>query len=294
MAKLIALFLALLSFLLKTTSVSADSIVINEIMANPNSGEKEWVELYNSTSSSINLSGWVIEERTGSELSGKKQHPLPTTTIESNNFYSYEFSTASASLNNSGDIVTLIDNNGNVLDTYQYNSATKGKTFGRQPDGGSWKTNLTSTRNSSNGELIPSPSPTDIPSPSLSPTPTPTPNSTSTPTPKPNNFSTSQPSIKPSATPSISPKISNESTHGLTAGVSSPDRDKTLSNNASLGISTMSATVSAISEIPDNETTTESFFAGDSIKKISIISGVIIILASLGWYLRFKYKNVQS
>ncbi len=148
----------------------ASSVVLNEIMTNPPSGEKEWVELYN-TSSTMNISGWVIEERTGSDLSGTKQHLLPDFTIQNNGFWTFDFATAS--LNNSGDIVTLKDNSGTTIDTYQYTSSTQSKTFGRQPDSGSWTSNLSPTKNLSNGGI-------SIPTPTPTATPTPTPTSTST------------------------------------------------------------------------------------------------------------------
>ena len=37
-------------------------VVINELVADPADGVKEWVELYNITSRQINLSGWTLED----------------------------------------------------------------------------------------------------------------------------------------------------------------------------------------------------------------------------------------
>src|SRR3989344_3658910 len=105
-------------------------------MANVPSGEQEWLELYNTSSSEVSISNWTIEERTGSDLSGTKPHTLPDITISGNGFSIFEFTTSS--LNNSGDIVTLKDNSGNVKDSYQYSSSSQNKTFGRQPDGNNW------------------------------------------------------------------------------------------------------------------------------------------------------------
>jgi hypothetical protein len=46
---------------------SAGKILITEIMYNPNSPDSdwEWIELYNRTSSEIDLSGWVVDDRNG-------------------------------------------------------------------------------------------------------------------------------------------------------------------------------------------------------------------------------------
>ncbi len=47
-------------------------VLINEFVADPEEGEKEWIELYNRTSNDIELSGWTIENssRTSAMLSG--------------------------------------------------------------------------------------------------------------------------------------------------------------------------------------------------------------------------------
>jgi hypothetical protein len=45
-----------------TTGFLPQSIVVNEILYTPQGGEPEWIELYNNTSSSINLRGWSISD----------------------------------------------------------------------------------------------------------------------------------------------------------------------------------------------------------------------------------------
>lgn len=153
---ILAILVVLLGFFLFTSNIYA-AIIINEVLPDVPSGEKEWIELYNN-SSTTTISGWVVEEKTGSDLSGTKQHPLPNFTIQNNGFWTFDFSTSS--LNNSGDIITLKDNSGNIIDTYQYGSSTQSKSFGRQPDGNSWTSNLTASKGTSNGgSSSPTPSP---------------------------------------------------------------------------------------------------------------------------------------
>jgi hypothetical protein len=43
-------------------------ILINELVADPEEGEKEWIELYNPTRNEVELSGWSIENGAGSSI----------------------------------------------------------------------------------------------------------------------------------------------------------------------------------------------------------------------------------
>lgn len=215
--------------------MASAAVVLNEIMANAPSEEKEWIELYN-TSSAMNISGWVVEEKTGPNLSGTKQHLLPDFTIQNNAFWTFDFATAS--LNNNGDTITLKDNSGNIVDTYQYTSSTKSKTFGRQPDGGTWASSLDPTKGSSNGDITPTPTPTSTPSP----LPTPTPSPTTTPTSGP---ATSKAKSSPTTTKSPTPQP--------TTSPATPFPTKTPTNaskpKSTVAAVTASATPSAIAEV---------------------------------------------
>lgn len=52
--------------------LSANSVVLNEFMACPHSScteaDGEWIELFNNTNDWINLSGWIIENNCGQEI----------------------------------------------------------------------------------------------------------------------------------------------------------------------------------------------------------------------------------
>ncbi len=90
---------------------SAGDIVINEIISDPVSGGVEAVELFNNTDKEIDLESWKIREGGGSEtdLNGK---------ISSKGFHS--IFKLKGNLNNSGDIVELIDLNDLVIDSVSY------------------------------------------------------------------------------------------------------------------------------------------------------------------------------
>lgn len=86
-------------------------IFLNEFLSDPNSSEKEWVELYNNSNEIINLTNWYIEEGSEEEtrLSGE---------IQPQGFF-LVFQ-PKGKLNNSGDIISLFDAAGNLLDQVTY------------------------------------------------------------------------------------------------------------------------------------------------------------------------------
>ena len=105
-------------------SAASQDVVINEIawMGSTDNSNDEWIELYNNTSSSIDLSGWYI---TDDETT---TYTIESGTISANGFFLIEDSeesvntiTADAviglSLANTGDTLILYDSAGNEIDT---------------------------------------------------------------------------------------------------------------------------------------------------------------------------------
>lgn len=86
-------------------------ITINEIVSDPADGESEWIELYNTTGESIELSGWTIVDGSSSKtpLSG---------IISSHGFV--VVAKPMGSLNNNGDIIFLKDVSGKIIDRLTY------------------------------------------------------------------------------------------------------------------------------------------------------------------------------
>lgn len=188
------LFIAFL-FLFLFANKAYAALYINEFSSN---GDSDWVEIYNSDSSSVDLSSYILRDSTDSnklELSG---------TINGNGFKSFDWGNK---LNNDGDTIKLlIKSDESTVDTVIYGNSgaliapAAGQTGGRSSDGlGKWVVFNSPTRDASNN----SSSVYETPVPTATQTPTPTPNPTNTPTPAPT--STPIPSSTPVPTKKITP-----------------------------------------------------------------------------------------
>ncbi|MBD3311330.1 MAG: PKD domain-containing protein [Candidatus Magasanikbacteria bacterium] len=87
------------------------SIKINEFVSDPTSGEKEWIELYNSSSSSIDLNDCTLYD-------GNNQIFAPSSTISEFGFL--VITLPSSKLNNSGDIIIFKNPNAEIIDQVSY------------------------------------------------------------------------------------------------------------------------------------------------------------------------------
>ncbi|MBI5254259.1 lamin tail domain-containing protein, partial [Candidatus Falkowbacteria bacterium] len=96
--------------------------VISEFVADPSSGDKEWVEMYNNSASVIDLTDWTIEE--GSGLKTKLSGGL--------GFGAYMVFER-ASLNNSGDIILLKDSTDQIIDKVAYGNWDDGNVADNAP-----------------------------------------------------------------------------------------------------------------------------------------------------------------
>jgi len=105
-------------------------IVINEIgwMGTMSSATDEWIELYNNTGDTVNLSGWKVESKTGSNpdprinLSGIVA-PFSYFLLERTNDSTISDIVASqiyvGALNNTCETLELRDSTGNVIDSIE-------------------------------------------------------------------------------------------------------------------------------------------------------------------------------
>lgn len=114
---------------LSAACTGSGPVVINEVVPDPSGSDKEWVEVYNPTPTSLDASGWRLVERAGS--AGK----WVSSTIPACSYAIVEFS---RKLNNGGDTLTLLDESGSAVDEFEYTSSADGKSWARQPDGGAW------------------------------------------------------------------------------------------------------------------------------------------------------------
>ncbi len=106
--------------------VSAQAPIISEVYPAPLTGESEWVELYNPSSTPITLTGYTLKDLlttpsvlyiSGTEVLG----PLAYKAIV----------LSGSKLNNTGDTVQLLDPNGILVDTLSYTSSTNGQSWQR-------------------------------------------------------------------------------------------------------------------------------------------------------------------
>ena len=110
-------------------------VVVNEIVPNPVTGKSEWVELHNTTPANIELSGAWIDDEPG----GRAPMRIPAgSTIPARGYWTLD---TSRIFNNDGDEVRLIGSDGTtVVDSFQYTKSTRGQSWRRLPDGGTWQT----------------------------------------------------------------------------------------------------------------------------------------------------------
>ncbi len=139
-------------------------------MVDPDTGQSEWVELYNQQNISAHLENWAIDDVAGGGASPKTLNadipPLGYIVVE----------LASAIFNNDGDFVRLIDATGVVKDSLEYTSSQKGKSIGRSPGNPELFCIQEASKGQPNNSCInqdtPTPTKTITPTYTLTPTPT--------------------------------------------------------------------------------------------------------------------------
>ncbi|QQG44540.1 MAG: lamin tail domain-containing protein [Candidatus Roizmanbacteria bacterium] len=108
-----------------TPLTSYDNIYLSEAMVYPETGESEWVELFNNNDFSVELQNWFLDDISGSGSSPKSF----SLNIQAKGYA--VFSLSSAMFNNSGDTVRLLDFNHTIKDEFNYSDSKKGKTWGK-------------------------------------------------------------------------------------------------------------------------------------------------------------------
>ncbi len=197
-------FLVLFLFVLHGKAQAA--LFINEFSSNSN---PDWIEIYNSDSSPVDLSNYILRDSTDTnkiDLTG---------TIQGNSFATFDWSNL---LNNGGDTIRLLlKSDESVVDQVVYGSGSlsapgSDQTAGRLTDGSSNLVVLStsskgSSNNSSSAVATPTPNPTNTPTPqpTNSPTNTPTPTPTKTPTPTPSKGPS--PTLAPTSKITPSPSV---------------------------------------------------------------------------------------
>jgi Lamin Tail Domain len=202
--KVIFVFLVLITAISCFPSYAHANLFINEVSTYDSD---DWVEIYNDGQESINLSGYILRDTTGSN---KKEL---TGTINPNGFYVLDFSNY---LNKANDTVRLLKlENGNEVEISklvygEVNSVcapdSVSQSIGMVTDGGNTIERFsTSTKGITNNgsALLPCPTPTPDPTSTPTKTPTLTPNPTFTLTLTPTKIPTKTPTVTLAPTEAI-------------------------------------------------------------------------------------------
>ena len=107
------------------TSVSYNNIFLSEVYPYPDSGENEWVEIYNNNDFPVNLTNWYLDDIENGGSSPK----LINLIIETKSYTVFDLT--SSMFNNTGDSVRLLDFNKSLKDSFEYTGSEKGKSWGR-------------------------------------------------------------------------------------------------------------------------------------------------------------------
>ncbi|MDY7229061.1 lamin tail domain-containing protein [Hyalangium rubrum] len=140
------------AFTITTTPTGTGKVFINEVLANEAGSDVngEFVELVNSGTAAVDLSGWTISDATGTRHTFASGTSLAAgkaivvfgaaAGIPAGLTNAVGASTAQLNLSNSGDTVTLKNASGTAMDTLTYSSSlsgTDGVSANRSPDGSS-------------------------------------------------------------------------------------------------------------------------------------------------------------
>lgn len=114
-----------------------DGIFINEILPNPNGPDEtdEWIEIFNQNNFEVNLSYWQISDTEGKQTI----YTFPKETkISPQGFLVLKRPETKITLNNNKDGLQLIQPDGKVIDSVEYEKAPKGQSYNKGDLGWFW------------------------------------------------------------------------------------------------------------------------------------------------------------
>lgn len=157
-----------------TMYVNPQNIYISEVMVNPVSGEKEWIEIYNDNDIEVTLFDWFIDDE---ENAGSSMKSI-SLSIPPKGYVSVDLT--SSVFNNTQDSVRLLNSEKLLVDSFEYAETEQNKTYGRTSFSADEFCLQEPSKNEANNPCInptapPTLTPTRTPAPSRTPTPTKTP-----------------------------------------------------------------------------------------------------------------------
>ncbi len=157
MKKFSLLFILMFVTLMIAGFCYSQSIFMNEIYSRGTAGNLDWIEIYNTTTGAINITGYKIYDIGGQSGSKTKKQFPDGTIVPAKGFYVIITDTADFAgdlsgfgLSSAGEAVWLEDATGTVIDTVVFLAMSATQSYGRNPDGGSWQLLNTITRGTSN------------------------------------------------------------------------------------------------------------------------------------------------
>ncbi|MEI6533599.1 MAG: lamin tail domain-containing protein [Candidatus Roizmanbacteria bacterium] len=146
------------------TPLPIQNIFISEAMVSPQSGESEWVELYNNNDFKVSIVNWYIDDIAQAGSTPRKF----SMEIEAHSYGTYELS--SSIFNHENDSVRLLNNMSQEIDSFEYQTSESNITLGRTDLQNDTFCMQQPSRNTKNNSCI---NPTSIPNPTTKPTSTP-------------------------------------------------------------------------------------------------------------------------
>ncbi|GEM_PF-1469558 len=181
----ITIALTIFAFTFPNFIKAENKVSLNEFLAHPGSGNKEWVEFYHPEGADL-ASFWLDDDTDFvSDTGSSAKKSLSTVANGKDTNHSY-IELSSSMLNNDNDHIVLFDAQGNIIDQYEY---TKDPgmdiSIGRSPDGtGQFQILAAATKGEANTNPVPTSTPTPLPTATNYPTAK-TPTSPKSPTPTP-------------------------------------------------------------------------------------------------------------
>lgn len=149
----------------------SEDVRINEFIPNPTGDDAtlEFIELYNSSDSVVDISGWKLDDTADT---GSLPFIVPDdTNIPAGGYIVFYSSQTKISLNNDSEHVRFIRPDGIVLDDIAYASSKEGYSY-NYVDGGDFQQSTRPTPGEANSIEVPIPTPTASPKPTATPKPT--------------------------------------------------------------------------------------------------------------------------
>lgn len=135
------------------TTGELTTIVMNEIYSRGTTAAPDWIELYNTTSAAIDVSGYKIYD-IGGQGGTKAKKAIPSgTTIPAKGYFVIVVDDGAADgfgLSSSGETVWFEDASGKIIDSVLFLAHNETQSYARVPDGGTWQVANTITKGATN------------------------------------------------------------------------------------------------------------------------------------------------